>query len=69
MLFRSLDGVMEMMGQDDARSYAAVLGSIILTMTPTAESADGRNLAELRRTADMRTFLDARDGPFGRTPL
>jgi enoyl-CoA hydratase/carnithine racemase len=66
---RMLDGVMEMMGRDKARNYASVLGAIILTTTPLAETADGRNLMKLRSEGDMRSFLEARDGPFGRTPL
>jgi hypothetical protein len=33
-------------------------------MQEFAETPDGRNLGEIRRTQGMRAFLDARDAPY-----
>ena len=61
---RQLAGMLEMAGLDQALAYGALTGVICHSLMETADAADGRNLAQIRRTEGLHAFLDARDGPF-----
>ncbi len=59
-----IDGIMEMAGFDKAHSYASLVAAICHTLTPLAETPDGRRLAEVRAAEGLRSFLEAREAPF-----
>jgi enoyl-CoA hydratase/carnithine racemase len=63
---RMLDGVVEMMGYEQAMEYGEMVAVICHSLGNLAETPDGRNLAEIRGQFGVRAFLEARDGPFGR---
>jgi enoyl-CoA hydratase/carnithine racemase len=61
---RQLDGMQDMAGMHNALRYGALAGALCHAMQEFAETPDGRNLGEIRRTEGMRAFLEARDAPY-----
>ena len=61
---RSLDGVQDMSGLKNSLEYSHLVAAVCHTLQYEAESADGRNLQELREREGLKAFLEARDGPF-----
>ena len=61
---RSLDGVQDMSGPKNSLEYSHLVDAVCHTLQYEAESADGRNLQELREREGLKAFLEARDGPF-----
>lgn len=66
---RMLDGILEMSGLDKSQEYGHVVAAICHTLGDQATDQAGRRLSTIRETEGLRAMLEARDGPFGRTPL
>jgi len=61
---RQLDASLELSGMRHGLSYAAMAAALAHSLQDTAETPDGRNLAEIRRDEGMKAFLEARDAPY-----
>ena len=59
-----IDGIMDMAGYDHSYRYAAIVSAICHTLTPVAETFDGRKLSDIRDAEGLRGFLEAREAPF-----
>src|SRR5581483_754981 len=61
---RQLDGVQDIAGMGNGLKYGALAAALCHSMQDTAETPDGRNLAQIRRDEGMKAFLEARDAPY-----
>jgi enoyl-CoA hydratase/carnithine racemase len=61
---RMIDGIIEAAGFEQSYSYASLVAAICHSLTPLAETVDGRRLADIRAAEGLRGFLEARDAPF-----
>ena len=61
---RALDGTLEMAGIDNGLAYSHLASAICHSLADRAETPDGRNLEDIRRSQGLKAFLETRDSPF-----